>query len=84
MPGPAECCGVLQFPPGRFSQDIYHNSLPVPQHRVLQQKELRCEVYKFSSKIVYNNFFLQVILRLLGTHLGRSAIYTMCTLLQER
>ena len=26
----------------------------------------------------------QVILRLLGTHLGRSAIYTMCTLLQER
>ena len=27
---------------------------------------------------------LQVMLRLLGTHLGHSAIYTMCTILQER
>ena len=27
---------------------------------------------------------LQVMLRLLGTHLGRSAIYTMCILIQER
>ena len=27
---------------------------------------------------------VQVMLRLLGTHLGRSAIYTMCTFVQER
>ena len=27
---------------------------------------------------------LQVMLRLLGTHLGRSAIYTMCILIQDR
>lgn len=27
---------------------------------------------------------VQVMLRLLGTHLGRTAIYTMCTLIQER
>jgi len=28
--------------------------------------------------------FVQVMLKLLGTHLGRSAIYTMCTILQEK